>query len=61
MLVLSRKQDQKIIIGGNIEVTVVGIRGDKIRLGINAPKEVDIYRSEMKDTKEGDQPPSQNS
>ena len=61
MLVLSRKQDEKIVIDGNIEVTVVGIRGDKIRLGIKAPKEVDIVRAEMKDTKDGDQPSSQNS
>ncbi len=61
MLVLSRKQDEKIVIDGNIEVTVVGIRGDKIRLGIKAPKEVDIYRAEMRNTKDGDQPSSQSS
>lgn len=62
MLVLSRKQDQKIVIDGNIEVTVVGIRGDKIRLGISAPKEVDIYRAEMKsNSSEEDKPTGEKS
>ena len=56
MLVLSRKQDQKIVIDGNIEVTVVDIRGDKIRLGIQAPKEVDIYRAEMREGREENNP-----
>ena len=60
MLVLSRKQDQKIVIDGNIEVTVVDIRGDKIRLGIQAPKEVDIYRAEMKEESKEDKSTSRN-
>ena len=60
MLVLSRKQDQKIVIDGNIEVTVVDIRGDKIRLGIQAPKEVDIYRAEMREESKEDKPASRN-
>ena len=40
MLVLSRQRDESIIIGDNIVITIVDIRGDKVRLGIEAPKEV---------------------
>ncbi|MGE3315175.1 MAG: carbon storage regulator CsrA [Planctomycetaceae bacterium] len=47
MLVLSRKKNESIVIDGNIVITVVEIRGDKVRLGINAPKEVPIHRSEI--------------
>ncbi|MFV0446772.1 MAG: carbon storage regulator CsrA [Planctomycetaceae bacterium] len=49
MLVLSRKRNESIVIDGNIVVTVVDIRGDKVRLGIEAPKEVPIHRSEVYD------------
>ena len=47
MLVLSRKKDESIIINDNIVVTVVDIRGDKVRLGFDAPKEVPIHRREV--------------
>ncbi len=47
MLVLSRKKDESIIIGENIEITIVEIQGDVIRLGIEAPQEVSIYRKEL--------------
>ena len=47
MLVLSRKKGESIIIGDNIEITVVDVQGDLIRLGIKAPKEVSIYRQEL--------------
>lgn len=47
MLVLTRKRDESIIIGDNIIITVIGIRGDKVRLGIEAPKEVSIHRKEV--------------
>lgn len=47
MLVLSRKKGESIVINDNIEVTVVEIRGDKIRLGIVAPREVIIDRAEV--------------
>ena len=43
MLVLSRKINQSIIIGDNIEIMLVDIRGDQIKLGINAPKNVKIF------------------
>jgi len=47
MLVLSRQRDQTIMIGDDIEITVVDIRGDKVRLGINAPNEVPVHRKEV--------------
>ena len=47
MLVLSRQRDESIIIGDNIVITVVAIRGDKVRLGIDAPKEVPVHRREV--------------
>jgi carbon storage regulator len=47
MLVLSRQRDESIIIGDNIVVTIVDIRGDKVRLGIQAPSEVPVHRREV--------------
>lgn len=47
MLVLARQRDETIMIGDDIEVTVVDIRGDKVRLGINAPKDVSVHRKEV--------------
>lgn len=47
MLVLSRKKDERIIIGDTITVMVIEIRGDKVRLGISAPKEVSVHREEV--------------
>ncbi len=47
MLVLSRQRDESIIIGDNIVVTIVDIRGDKVRLGIEAPGEVPVHRREV--------------
>jgi len=47
MLVLSRQRDESIIIGDNVVVTVVDIRGDKVRLGIQAPQEIPVHRREV--------------
>ena len=47
MLVLSRKKNESIIINDNITVTVIEIRGDKVRLGIEAPKDVTVHRREI--------------
>ena len=47
MLVLSRKKNESIVINDSITVVVVEIRGDKVRLGIEAPKEVSVHRSEV--------------
>jgi len=47
MLVLSRKKDQAIMIGDDIELTIIEVQGDQVRIGINAPKNVSIYRKEL--------------
>ena len=47
MLVLSRKKDESIMIGDDVEITIVDIRGDKVRLGINAPREISVHRKEI--------------
>lgn len=47
MLALSRKKNEAIIINNNIEITVLDIRGDQIKLGISAPKDIPIYRKEV--------------
>lgn len=47
MLVLSRMRDEQIVINDNIVITVVDIRGDKVRLGIDAPKEIPVHRREI--------------
>ncbi len=47
MLVLSRQRDESIIIGDNVVVTIVDIRGDKVRLGIDAPSEIPVHRREV--------------
>jgi carbon storage regulator len=49
MLVLSRKRDERIVIGDNIVITVVEVRGDKVRLGIEAPTDVPVHRQEVLD------------
>ena len=49
MLVLSRKKDEKIVIGDNISIMIVEIRGDKVRLGIDAPRDVSVHRREVYD------------
>ena len=53
MLVLSRKKDERIVIRDNIVITVIDIRGDKVRLGIEAPKEVAVHRREVYDKIKG--------
>jgi len=69
MLVLSRQRDETIMIGDDIEITVVDIRGDKVRLGITAPPHVPVHRKEVYDAiqrenraaanlKPGDLPPA---
>jgi carbon storage regulator len=49
MLVLSRQRDESIVIGENVVVTIVDIRGDKVRLGIQAPNEIPVHRQEVYD------------
>ncbi len=47
MLALSRKKSEALIINNNIEITVLEIKGEQVKLGINAPKEIPIYRKEV--------------
>ena len=49
MLVLSRKKDEWIEIGGDIRIVVIEVRGDKVRLGIEAPREMPVHRKEVAD------------
>ncbi len=49
MLVLSRQRDESIMIGDDVEIIIVDVRGDKVRLGITAPKSIPVHRREMYD------------
>lgn len=49
MLVLTRKPDQSIMVGGEIEITILEVRGEQVRVGIRAPREVSIHRKEVFD------------
>jgi len=49
MLVLSRQKDESIMIGDDVEITIVDVRGDKVRLGIAAPKNIPVHRREVYD------------
>ena len=59
MLILLRHRDEQIVIGDEITVTVVKIRGDKVRLGIDAPRDVQVHRREVFDRiRDGNNPPA---
>lgn len=47
MLALSRKQNEAIVIGNDIEVTILEVKGDQVKIGISAPKSVPVYRKEL--------------
>jgi carbon storage regulator len=47
MLALSRKKGEALVVGNNIEITILEVKGDQIKIGIKAPKEVPIYRKEV--------------
>lgn len=49
MLVLTRHRNEQILIGDNVVITIVDIRGDKVRLGIEAPREIPVHRQEVAD------------
>lgn len=58
MLVLSRKKNESIVINNDIVITVVEIRGDKVRLGIEAPKDVPVHRQEVYEAIHGTKMPA---
>lgn len=47
MLALSRKKNEALIVNNNVEITILEIKGDQVKIGINAPKEVPVYRKEV--------------
>jgi carbon storage regulator len=47
MLILTRKDNESLFIGDEIEITVLGIKGNQVRIGINAPKDIDVHREEI--------------
>lgn len=47
MLALTRRKGESLVINNNIEVTVLEVRGDQVKIGINAPKEIPVYRQEV--------------
>ncbi|MCX8129907.1 MAG: carbon storage regulator CsrA [Clostridia bacterium] len=47
MLVLTRKKNQSIMLNDDIEITIIDVQGDQVRIGINAPKNVSVYRKEI--------------
>jgi carbon storage regulator len=63
MLVLSRQRDESIMIGDDVEVIIVDVRGDKVRLGITAPKNIPVHRREIYDAiqreKDGQEKPQE--
>ena len=54
MLILTRREGESLMIGDNVEVTVLGIRGHQVRIGINAPKDVSVHREEIYDRIQGE-------
>lgn len=50
MLVLSRRMDESIMVGEDVEIKIVGVRGNKVRLGITAPKSIEVHRKEVFET-----------
>lgn len=56
MLVLSRKKNESVVIDSDVVITIIEIRGDKVRLGIVAPKEVPVHREEVYDAIHGKKP-----
>lgn len=60
MLVLTRKTNQSIMIGDDVEVSILSVAGDKVRIGIAAPREVGVFRKEVYATLDGNAPNKNN-
>ena len=49
MLILTRKANETLIVGDNVTVTILGVKGNQVRIGVNAPKEISVHREEVYD------------
>ena len=47
MLILTRKEDESLFIGDDVEIIILGVKGNQVRIGINAPKDIDVHREEV--------------
>ncbi|HMB73693.1 MAG TPA: carbon storage regulator CsrA [Gammaproteobacteria bacterium] len=58
MLILTRRVGETVVIGNDVTVTVLGVKGNQVRLGVNAPREVTVHREEIYERIQGEQPAS---